>query len=231
MMMRPSPAAPPVLWLNLKGEILVAGQTVHPQINPGVSTNHIPEGIAYRFAGQKSGMLFGDMPALKLSGSITISTWINPSSYVTDGPGAEILFRGDDRDGYDPFYFVIEADGTINFSITDASNAGARVKAEIPLNRWTHVTANYNAETGELNMWLNGEQFAYSRSSHKPFVILDPAYTPGVGVGNVQNDRGPHNQPFRGMIADLRLYGAALTPDQTGFGGRTPGMPPPSEME
>jgi len=219
-MMANAQAIQPVLWMNLKGEILVGGQTATPKVTPGVTRTRTADGFAYNFNGGRGGILFGDMPQLKLSESITVSVWLNPRNYVSDGPGAEILFRGDDRSGYDPYWFVIQGDGTINFSVADDHNQGMGVKAELPLNRWTHVTANFNAGTGELKMWLNGDLVSYSKTTHREYVELDKGWSPGVGVGNVQNDQGPHNQPYNGLLADLRLYGQALTPDQVGWNGR-----------
>jgi len=219
-MMANAQAIQPVLWMNLKGEILVGGRPAKPRFTPGASLARTVDGVAYNFTGARGGILFGDLPALKLSESITVSAWLNPRSYVNDGPGAEILFRGDDRCGVDPYWFVIQGDGTINFCVADDQDRGMHVKGELPLNRWTHVTANFNAVTGEMRMWLNGDLVAYSRTSHREFVELDKGWSPGVGVGNVQNDQGPHNQPYNGMLADLRLYGQALTPDQVGWLGR-----------
>lgn len=206
----------PVLWLDLRGNVTVDGRAVTPRFTPGANRVKTQDGVAYNFNGQHGGILFGDLAPLRLTGSITVSTWINARSYVNDGPGAEILFRGDDRSGYDPYWFVIQDDGTINFCVADGENHGMGVKAELPLNRWVQVTASFNDRTGELNMWLNGERVAYARTSHRPARDLISQYTPGVAIGNVQNDHGPHNQPFNGMIADLRVYPAALTPDDLG---------------
>lgn len=209
----------PVLWLNLNGDILVAGRPVTPQFNEGASKVETRDGVAYNFLGGTSGVLFGDNPALKLNGNLTVSAWIFPRSYAPNGAQAEILFRGDDRDGYDPYDFVLTSDGTVNFVIENEQSQGMGVKAEIPLNRWTHVTASLNAESGELAMWTNGVKVALAHTSKRPLLNLLPNFAPGVGVGNVQNDKGPHNQPFNGMIADLRLYSAVLTPDEAGFWG------------
>ena len=207
----------PALWFNLRGEILVAGEPMNPTFTPGATRFRGQNGATYNFTGQRGGILFGDHPDLKLTGSITVSTWLYPRSYVNDGPGAQILFRGDDRNGLDPYYFVIESDGTINFAVNDDKGRGMKVKAELPLNKWTHITANFNNKTGELNMWLDGEQVAYARTSVRPFKNLDTGTAPGFGIGNVQNNRGPHNQPFNGMLADLRLYDQVLTPEQAGY--------------
>jgi hypothetical protein len=207
----------PVLWLDLKGNILVNGTAVSPQINPGVYKMNTPDGVAYNFAGAKSGLLFGDNPAMKLNGSMTVSVWLYPRSYAPNGAQSEILFRGDDRNGYDPYCLATTADGTIRLAVENEKSEGMDVRAEIPLNQWTHVTASLNASTGELAMWLNGVQVAYAHTTKRPFLNLLPQYTPGVGVGNVQNDHGPHNQPFNGMLADLRFYDHVVTPEETGF--------------
>jgi len=213
---------PPVLWLSPRGELLVAGQPVRPKANGVVRTRALG-GYAYSFAGPKSGILLGDLPPLRLTGSMTVATWINPRSYVDDGPGAQILFRGDDRSGLDPYTLVIHGDGTVNFGINDEHYQGMSVSAELPLNRWSHVAATFSDKTGELNLFLNGERVAYARTSKRPFATLDAGTAPGVSIGNVQNDQGPHNQPFHGMLADLRLYPGVLTPEQAGYGYR-PGL-------
>lgn len=217
----PTSGENPVLWLDLKGNILIAGHPASARFTPGATAFRTRNGITYGFTGVHGGVLLGDQPALKMGGSITVSTWINPESYVNDGPGAQILFRGDDRCGLDPYTLVIQGDGTINFGISNENGAGMAVKAELPLHQWNHITANYNASNGELRMWMNGDLVAFSKTSARPFLNLDRSYTPGVGIGNVQNDTGPHNQPFKGQLADLRVYAAALTPDEAGYNGPT----------
>ncbi|WP_227625111.1 LamG domain-containing protein [Fimbriimonas ginsengisoli] len=210
----------PALWLDLKGNITVAGRPVTPRITPGANRFRGQDGVTYNFSGQHGGVLFDDLPALKLTGSMTVSTWIYPRSYVNDGPGAQILFRGDDRCGYDTYWMVVEGDGTINFAVGNERDQQMKVKAELPLNRWTHITATFDVKTGELAMWFGDERVAYAHTSRRPFANLDPKQAPGVGIGNVQNNLGPHNQPFNGMLADLRLYPAVLTPEEAGFNGR-----------
>lgn len=209
--------ADPVLWLNLKGEVLVDGQSVKPRMTPGASRFRGQNGMTYSFTGERGGILFPDLPNFRLTGSISVATWIYAKSYVNDGPGAQILFRGDDRGGLDPYDLVIQGDGTIVFGISDQNYQGMCVKAELPLNEWTHVTASFNARSGELLMYLNGEPVAKAKTSKRPMWDLDTNIAPGLGIGNVQNDQGPHNQPFNGMLADIRLYRDVVTPDAAGF--------------
>lgn len=203
----------PVLWLPPSGEILVQGKPAQARITNGAARIRLAAGYAYSFNGVHGGVLLGDYPALRLTGSMTMSLWLNLRSYVDAGPGAQILFRGDDRCGVDPFDLVIHSDGTIWFAVQDDKDRGFGIASEIPLNRWTHVVATFNANSGDMNFWLNDEHVAFAKTSRRPFEILDNNYAPGIGIGNVQNDHGPHNQPLNGMIADLRLYDRVIQPD------------------
>lgn len=207
----------PVLWLDVQGNILIDGDAVEPQINPGVAKQKTPIGIAFNFSGEKSGILFGDKSSLKLTGNITVSAWLFPKSYAPNGAQSEVLFRGDDRAGYDPYFLALTKDGDIQFVIEDDKNEAEMVKTDIPLNQWTHITASLNAATGEMAMWENGVKVSTNSTTKRPIYDLIPKYVPGVGIGNVQNDKGPHNQPFNGLIADLRLYSKVLTPSEVGY--------------
>jgi hypothetical protein len=205
---------PPVLWLSPTGKILVHGKQVEAELTEGASRVRLAGGYAYDFSGKRGGILFGDVPALRLTESMTVSLWINLRSYVNDGPGAQVLFRGDDRSGVDPYTLSIHGDGTVWWAVQDQDDKGFGVGAEIPLNRWMHVVASFNDESGELQLWLDDERVAYARTSRRPFALLDNNASPGLGIGNVQNNRGPHNQPLNGVVADLRLYDRVLTPDE-----------------
>lgn len=208
----------PLLWLSPNGQIEVEGKAVHARITTGAARVRLSGGYAYDFNGKHGGVLLDDLPQFHLTGSMTISLWINLRSYVNDGPGAQVLFRGDDRCGVDPYTMSIHSDGTINFAVQDDQDRGYGINGEIPLNRWTHVLASFNSETGEMRLWLNHESVAYARTSRRPFALLDPAFSSGIGIGNVQNDHGPHNQPINGTIADLRLYRGIYAPDEVDRG-------------
>jgi len=205
-------SAAPVFMLGMDGRIQMGRRTFEAELMPGATQKRIAKGMAYDFIGQRGGILLGDPAPLQLTGSMTISSWVYLRSYAPNGAQGEIFFRGDDRNGLDPYCLVVEADGTVNFAICNEKGEGAGVKAEISLNRWTHVLASLDARTGEMSMWLDGEKVAYTRTSKRPFAALLTQFAAGVGVGNVQNNHGPHNQPLNGMIADLRVYSSVLTP-------------------
>jgi hypothetical protein len=220
----------PVLWLNLQGEILVAGEPAVPEVIPAVQQLKTAFGVIYDFDGQRGGIRFPDRPEFRIGGSMTASAWIYARSYVNHGPGAQVLFRGDDRSGLDPYDLVVHSDGTINFHFSNDKGEGMHLKAELPLNDWCHVTANLDVEGRSMNLYVNGDLVGSAPTTRMLLVDLDPAHTPGTGVGNTQNPNGPHNQPFNGRLADVRLYGEALTPEKAGFSqevlGRLRGIKP-----
>lgn len=90
--------------------------------------------------------------------------------------------------------------------------------AEVPLQKWFHILANFDAEAGTLEMWHDGVLVASGTTARKPLGFLDFRYAPGVSIGNVQNDIGPHNQPLNGYVADLRLYRNVVRPKDLDLG-------------
>ncbi|HMS55442.1 MAG TPA: LamG domain-containing protein [Fimbriimonadaceae bacterium] len=220
------PIQTPVVWLHPEGQILVEGKAFSPRTSEGTKRVKTANGWGYDFDGVRSGLLFGDLPAAQLTQSLTVSTWLYLRSYVNDGPGAQILFRGDDRNGHDPFFLVIHGDGTINFAVQNEHDKGRHITAEFPLNRWVHVVATFNAESGRMRLFLNGDLMAMTITSLTPFAQLQSDYAPGFSIGNVQNNIGPHNQPINGIINDLRLYRGDLDLEEFGMFQSSPQIPP-----
>jgi hypothetical protein len=130
---------------------------------------------------------------------------------VVAGPGAQIVFRGDDRIGIDPYHLTIQGDGRVYFGV-EAGNDSAWVAAPVPLHQWTHVLASLDDKSGKMALWINGVKVSETRTNARPFGNLDRMSSPGVSIGNIQNDRGPHNQPLRGTLAKVEIYDKAVTP-------------------
>ena len=210
-------AGAPVLWLDPRGSLLVDGVPVRGRMTPGAEMVRTPLGLGLDLSGRRGGLLLGDLPALKLTGSLTISTWIYLRSHVSAGSAGQILFRGDDRNANDPYHLTILPTGMVQFGIDSADGSRPGVETEIPTKRWVHVTATFDAEEQELRLWL-GDRLKATRATEKlPISGLDGKFAPGIGIGNVQNDRGPHNHPLDGLLVDLRLYASAIKPGEAGY--------------
>ena len=209
--------ATPVLMMDVRGNIFVAGKPYTPRYVDGARKFQTSEGSAYVFNAKKNGVHFEDLAVFKLTGSMTISAWVCPKSYVNEGPQAQILFRGDDRSGLDPYQLCLHDNGTITFDVENAKNESGEVGYKISANRWTHVVASLDAKTGEMSLWEDGEKVATAKTSVRPFANLDAVHAPGVSVGNVPNENGIHNQPFNGLLADVRLYSVVMEPEDVGY--------------
>lgn len=208
----------PVLWVNPQGKVLVQDRPVREaRLTRGAVPVETPFGLGLDFNGTHGGLLLPDLPALALADSMTVSTWVYLRGYVQSGPGAQIFFRGDDRNGLDPYCLTVHSDGNVNFGISDAKNGVDVVAAKVPLNKWIHITASFDAALCEIKLWINDALIKTEPTLHQPFLALSKSNAPGVGIGNVQNDKGPHNQPLNGIVADLRLYDAALKPAEAGW--------------
>jgi len=208
----------PTMWLSPRGALLVEGKPAHARLTKGTRTVGTPFGFGLDLDGAHGGLLVPDLPELALTRAMTVSTWVYLRKYVSDGPGAQILFRGDDRPGLDPYDFVLRGNGTIEFGVGSETDERPFVATEIPLQRWVRVTASYDGAVGEMKLWIGDRLVATRITEIKPFRSLDPNYLPGVGIGNVETDGGfGNNQPLNGILADLRLYSSVLEPSQAGW--------------
>jgi hypothetical protein len=204
--------------MKLDGSISAEGQAP-PKLREGTSVVRVPGGVGFDFDGKLSGLMFPDNSSLSFDSQLTIAAWIRPRAYPVFS-GSQVVFRGDDRDSLDPYTLVIHPDGTINFSVMDEQGHAVKVSAPIALNRWTHVVASLGSElylldrkAGKLTLWLDGRRVSVASGGTRPFLQLNPRAAPGLGVGNVQHDKGPHNQPFNGTLADLRIWDRVVSPE------------------
>lgn len=212
----------PVLWLKPDGSTVIAGKPVVARIIHPTKRVQLAEVVAWDFSNGRGSLQFGDPVELQLTGSVTVSVWLKLRSYAENGVNAQVLFRGDDRAGFDPYSLAVFSNGMISFGIQNEGSLGGSVAAEIPpVMRWFHVLANLNATNGNMELWLDKALVAKSVTAYRPFAYLDTSSSPGVSIGNIQNENGPHNQPLNGMIADLRLYKGCYRPKdiEVGKGG------------
>ena len=102
----------------------------------------------------------------------------------------------------------------------------------ITTSNWWHIAAVFQANypwagkplwpTNMLRLYVNGvyypnvllvnasgQTLATSYTGEYPFADLDPAYSPGVAIGNAS--RANQSQPYFGFMDELSVYGRALT--------------------
>ncbi len=164
-------------------------------------------GGALSFNGTSSYVDLGNAPSLQLTGSMTVSAWINALSPPADD-GA-IVTKSDTGAGWQlktspdtgPHAFAVAVSGA-RVSRTQRYSTTTRA-----LNTWYHVAGVYNASTKTLSVYVNG--------------VLDNGVLVGaVPTGqvtssvNVNLGRKGNGYYFSGLIDEVRIYNRALAPSE-----------------
>ncbi len=150
-----------------------------------------------------------DSDNLKITGSLTIDVWVYIKSFPAPFPNhGQIIFRGDDRGGLDPYYLATTPDRKIRFHVESLSGR-EDLEAPIPDNQFVFVAGTLDNATGLMRIYINDTVAAETTTSIRPFRDLDPLYYPGIGIGN-HAPSSIFNQPFHGLIDELEIFNRAL---------------------
>ena len=167
------------------------------------------------FNGTNQRVAISDNTAFQLTQSLTLEAYIDARASTTAVD--YIVFRGDDRAGWDPYWLGIQknAPGQTQAVFEICSPAGpktgVRIAANISLNRWTYVAGTLNNATGAMDLYVNGQLAASTTTTSRPIGALTGA-KPGLGIGNVES--ASYSQYFNGLIDEVRISNAALLPNQ-----------------
>ncbi len=181
---------------------------IYRQAIPGSSQ------VALQFTSGNQKVFFEDMAAFSLTGSMTIEATIRYDGFpATNHWGlTQILFRGDDRGGNDPYYFAIDTSNRLNFLIQGSPGFDPSVQsvirsAPLDLGRWYRVAAMLNDATGRQSIFIDGVETVHTITTIRPMANLDPSLNPGVAIGNLQSTTW--SQAFGGLIDEVRLKNSA----------------------
>jgi glucose/arabinose dehydrogenase len=165
---------------------------------------------------------------LRITGSMTISAWINSAVFPADD-AAVVSKRG--TNGFQLDTTIDSGPRTIGFKLTNSSGGdmfryGATA---VQLNSWYHIAGVYNATAGTMDVYLNGQPdnglllgtvtTSQQNSAQDVYVGQRPTFG---GFG------------FNGRVDDVRIYARALTAVEVradmdtplGSGGSTDPTPP-----
>jgi len=87
------------------------------------------------FDGSSQRVFVADSASLQLTHSLTIEAFIMARPLLGSEIGGNILFRGDDRIGLDPYRLTLQFTGDLLFQVVDASGQFASVSARVPFNQ------------------------------------------------------------------------------------------------
>lgn len=189
-----------------------------PLYRANVAINPIPQTgqsntLSMDFNGTNQRVSIPDNALFQLTHSLTLEADIYVRSTPPPGaPPAQILFRGDDRVGLDPYFLALTGDN-VAFSVQNASNQSAAAIAPLPgLDKWIHVAGTLDDATGNMRLYINGNLAKSLVTSVRPMATLDAAANPGLGIGNLQS--ATYSEYFNGLIDEVRISDQALSPSQ-----------------
>jgi MSHA biogenesis protein MshQ len=153
-----------------------------------------------------------DGPQFAITGSLTIEAYFNVAA-IPNAAGS-ILFRGDDRTGFDPYFLNVET-GLIRFGVNDASNTQTLVTAPLPgLNQWIFAAGVLDTTAHTMSLYVNGTLVNTISTTTTPLGPLDSTQEPGVAIGGHPSTFFGDFMSFDGMIDEVRLSNTALSPSQ-----------------
>ena len=179
-------------------------------------------GGAVSFDGTDDYIDLGNPTSLRLTGSMTISAWINSSSFPVDD--AVIV----SKKGTTGFQLDTTKDlgtRTIGFKLTNSTGADMirYGLTTLQTGTWYHVAGVYDATAATMTVYLDG--VANNGAQLGSITSTQLGSTTTVRIGR----RGNGGYYLAGRIDDVRIYDRALTAAEIqadmaqGLGGSTPG--------
>ena len=161
------------------------------------------------FAASGARVAVADDPLFALTKSLTLEAFIRPR--VGGEEIREIIFRGDDLGGLDPYRIAVQRNLLV-FAITQTNASYTALTYQMPsFDTWMHVAGTLDDATGAMTLYINGVSVASQTTTVRPFgVLFGP--NPGLGIGNVQSAN--YGQGFNGLIDEVRISDVALQPSQ-----------------
>lgn len=164
-------------------------------------------GNAVNLDGVNDYVNLGNPTLLRMTGSMTISAWVNAASF----PGVDSVIvskRNSGVSGYQLDMTTAQGSRAIGFKLTNSSSVNmARYGATtLQANTWYHLAGVYDASAKTMTVYVNGQldngvQSGTITSSQKNS-------TQNVNIGRKP---GASGSQFAGKLDDARIYSRALT--------------------
>ncbi|WP_327241695.1 LamG domain-containing protein [Streptomyces sp. NBC_01320] len=152
---------------------------------------------------QSAGVYVTGRPALNPAGAVTVSAWINPSSWPKNHWQGTIIAKDSWESGHVGYVLRGGAGGKISFVLAlNGSFIDVITTATVPTSGWHHVASVYDGE--KVQIFIDGTVQATRAATGK----ITPSTGTPVIVGNCPSDS---NRRFSGSIDEARVYTRALS--------------------
>jgi hypothetical protein len=154
-------------------------------------------------------------PVVDTTGSFTVSLWANLNAGYNAADYYTVLGQRDATGARCGFYLQYSAafkGWSLVMPGTDAANTPTYFHAGTDVTphagAWTHLVAVYDATTGGMSLYVNG-QLAGTGTDTTPWAV--PAGGPLL-IGGADNGSNGNVADFPGKVSDLHVYNTALSP-------------------
>lgn len=158
------------------------------------------------FDGTDDYVNMGQPTQLQLTGSMSISSWIN----TTDANLGGIVSKWYNTVGNRGYRFLIN-NGTISFVVSTDGTASTTISHAGSYNSgsWIHVAVTYDAPTGTARLYKNGSVVTTNASF--PTSIFNSPVNVNLGTSDAGTTGA---NTLSGQIDDVQIFNYALTPNQ-----------------
>jgi|GEM_PF-2601240 len=204
----------PVSWWKAEGNALDAEGNNNGVVSGGVTYGPGEVGQGFVFNDVDGVVNLGDPPDLAFTGSFTIDCWVETNAIPSQSQlWDNIFFRGDDRDGLDPYFLAIYPDGNYVFQIAADGTNVLWLKAPVQLGVLQHLTCTLDGNTGDMRLYVNSQLMAESTTTIRPLQNLQQGIPGGVAIGNSSGaPASKFHYPHNGIIDEVKVYNAVVPP-------------------
>ena len=177
------------------------------------SVNNSPAFVAgeeqpLNFNGIDQDVAVGNPADLNITGPVTISAWVNPTSLPASADNtAAIVTKWTQSLSGNSFGLWLRNNGTSLQVVAGVNPVGAEETAiggNIPLNSWTHVAMTYNPSNSLLIIYVNGTPVGTTVGTPGAIKTTETS----VYIGSERDGAG---QFFPGAISQVQIFNRALT--------------------
>jgi len=148
-----------------------------------------------------------------LSGSFTITAWINPSN-LNSGSRIFIDDQTNSNGGYG-FSLGDPGNGKLRFYSRNVNPISVDTTAGLTANKWYFVSAVHNSETKTRQIYVNGEaQIVTGGNTSNTYTGTWKSDTSGPATIGGEPINGEIRNRFTGLIDEVQIYDEALTTSQ-----------------
>lgn len=161
-------------------------------------------GNALRFNGSNNYINLLNPAALRLTGSMTLSAWVNAAANPADD--GQIIAKSNNAAGWQ--LKTSPDTGANTFGVTISASSSSHVQryssTARALNTWYHVAGVYNASARTLDIYVNGVLNNGVLSGTVPASQFNSTVNANIG-------RRTGGFYFNGILDEMRIYNRALT--------------------